>query len=73
MKADPPVRADGRCARPGCGKPRKMPKAQKGIDPLAYERDPFCSTECCRRYHGAALPERDATKQGRPRVYARAA
>jgi len=52
MRSDPPVRRDGRCARPGCGRPRKIPKPQRGIDAAVYERDPFCSSTCARLYHG---------------------
>lgn len=51
MKADPPVRADGRCAQ--CKRPRTLPKRpQKGVDPASYERDPFCSSTCARLWHG---------------------
>jgi hypothetical protein len=47
----PLVRADGRCAQ--CLKPRKMPRAHhKSIDPAVYELDPFCSSSCCRIWHG---------------------
>jgi len=53
MRADPPVRKDGRCAQ--CGKVRKLPKPQKGVDRALYEIDPFCSSPCARAYHGVAL------------------
>lgn len=58
MNPDPPVRSDGRCARPGCGKPRKMPAsnaAKAYIDRRHYEADPWCSTDCCRTYHGVEM------------------
>lgn len=51
MKADPKVRRNGRCAQ--CGGVRKTPKArQRGVDPMHYERDPFCSSTCARTWHG---------------------
>lgn len=49
VKADPPLRADGRCAV--CGKPRKTDRSQRYARGEA-ERDPFCSTQCCKAYHG---------------------
>jgi len=56
MKTDPPVRADGRCALRGCGKPRKIVRSYpRGIDPAVYEREPFCSSTCCRLYYGIPL------------------
>ncbi len=59
MKADPPRRADGRCAC-GCGKRLARPRNAvlvrrivaelRGRDP--YARDPFASRECCERFYG---------------------
>lgn len=55
MKADPPVRKDGRCAH--CVGPRKAkPNRYSG---LAATLDPFCSTGCCRAWHGVADRPRD--------------
>jgi len=53
MRADPPVRADGRCAMPGCRKQRKPPATNYGR--VEYLRDPWCSTTCCRKFHGTSL------------------
>lgn len=70
MKADPPVRRDGRCAC-GCGKRRVMPKSHhSSIDPSVYALDPFASSTCCRRFHGVAIPKPNIAgefggKQGR--------
>jgi len=56
MPADPPVRADGRCARRGCHKLRKIPRSHhRAIDHALYELDPWCSTQCCRLYYGVPL------------------
>lgn len=67
MIADPPVRADGSCVV--CRKPRltRLPKVitQRSktelLDHLAG--DPFCRTECARKWHRTELPE-DATVRG---------
>lgn len=55
MRKDPRVRKDGRCALPSCRKPRN-PKRNpySGMEPFL---DPFCSTNCCREYHGAPRNE----------------
>lgn len=55
MKADPPVRRDGRCAQ--CSKPRKMPQSQGGVDPSVYALDPFCARTCAERWHAVTKPE----------------
>lgn len=47
-RPDPAQREDGRCARHGCKK--RLPKL--GVK----DGDPFCSNECCRRYHGFPMP-----------------
>ena len=52
MISDPPVRRDGRCARQGCAKRKPGPSRYAGD---AITRDPFCSTECARRFHGCEL------------------
>jgi len=47
-RPDPPIRADGRCAM--WGKSCSTPHGER--PPLAVrEHDPFCSTQCCKRYH----------------------
>ena len=51
---DPPVRSDGRCARPGCRKRRKMPP-RAYVDLGYYEQEPFCSRTCAELYHGVEL------------------
>lgn len=52
LKPDPPVREDGLCARPGCTKRRKPPATTRYATLQDFETDPFCSTKCCREYHG---------------------
>lgn len=52
--AEPRVRRDGTCYV--CRKPRTIPKPlQKGVPAWVYERDPFCSAVCARRYYGTSL------------------
>lgn len=63
MRADPPVRRDGRCAE--CREPRN-PRANR-YSGLAAQLDPFCSTGCCKAWHGLAEPER---RRGTRRAYA---
>lgn len=64
--ANPPVRKDGRCA--GCGGSREKTRAHKdehnggtrlerSFWRAAVERDPFCSRECCERFHGLLVDE----------------
>lgn len=56
-RSDPPRRADGHCARPGCGKrlvagpPKTLPKSLRPMFMEALAREPFCSTVCCREYY----------------------
>ena len=46
---DPAVRKDKRCARfPVCKEKLREPTRYSG-----WTEDPFCSTECCKIYHGA--------------------
>lgn len=71
MRPEPAIREDGRCALDSCRKAIKPPKRRRDVPARLYE-DPFCSTDCCKAFHGVATPQRDATKQGRPRVYAAA-
>ena len=60
---DPRVRKDGRCARKGCTKMRPIVTAtgKKRKELIRYagafqlERDPFCSSRCCRAFHGTSL------------------
>ncbi len=57
LKDDPPVREDGLCALSSCRKPRK-PERSKRYGGAEAARDPFCSTECARIWHGCPLPVR---------------
>lgn len=70
MIPDPPVRADGKCVV--CGRGRKIKRSGKyGLDKNGRRvaaTDPFCSTQCCREYHGTSLP--DHRRTGRPKVLA---
>lgn len=63
---DPAVRADNKCARPGCNKPRRMPKrpVTKDVPISVYERDPFCSSTCCREFNGCPVDEHAHTCKG---------
>lgn len=51
MKRDPPLRKDGRCARPGCGKKIVISRNPK-VTNQALMIDPFCSAVCAMAYHG---------------------
>ena len=57
VKPDPPVRADGRCAGPGCRKQRTVSEQARKYAGVQLDLDPFCSTRCCRKWHGTELPE----------------
>lgn len=61
LKPDPPVRA--KCAQ--CGKKRAAVKPHHGV-PAENLVDPFCSTDCCRAWHGV---ESVLAKKGPPRKY----
>jgi hypothetical protein len=52
VKADPAVRADGRCLV--CGKLRHPKRAHKYAGPAA-EADPFCSSACAHAYWGTTF------------------
>ena len=52
MLPDPPCPKGGRCVV--CGKPRKPQRSRKYAGGRA-ESDPFCSTVCCREWHGTQL------------------
>ncbi len=56
LKENPGVRKDGRCAGKGCKK-RLGPAAVK-------ERDPWCSTLCCRKHHGVQFASDTARVSG---------
>lgn len=56
---DPKPRKDGGCAE--CGKPRRPERSRRYAKQEA-ERDPFCSTECCRNWHGTAI-DRERTSR----------
>ena len=51
--ADPPVRPDGRCYM--CPKKRKPERSRKYGGEVAA-LDPFCSSQCARRFYGTELP-----------------
>lgn len=62
MIADPPVRKDGVCARPGCTtkRPVAVLTGKKLAELRRYagqqiEQDPFCSSRCARKWHGCPL------------------
>jgi hypothetical protein len=66
LRENPPVRADGTCAH--CfGQRRRAERnhsqadsgtrLQRSIWEGHLEKEPFCSTECCRAWHGCPLAE----------------
>lgn len=67
IQPDPLRRADDLCAN--CLAPLPQVKPQRGVDPMLYAGDPFCSGECCRAWHGVhtvVVPGDDPTeKRGR--------
>lgn len=63
MKKDPRVRKDGLCAEPSCRKPRRITKQSRKYAGDAVVLDPFCSTECCRKWHGVELETKGAEAQ----------
>lgn len=70
LKPDPKVRAvreGGRvvavkCALPSCGKLRRITKQSMKYAGVEVTLDPFCSTECCREFHGCELESIDEGK-----------
>lgn len=60
---DPAVRKDGYCARKGCNRMRPIAvlEGKKRRELIRYagafqlEHDPFCSSRCCRAFHGTSL------------------
>jgi hypothetical protein len=58
MIPDPPIRKDSTCAV--CLAPRK-PERSKRYARDAAERDAFCSTNCCRKFHGTELTHTELT------------
>lgn len=43
----------GPCKRRGCKTKRRLPpKPQSGVARVHYERDPYCSRDCCEADHG---------------------
>jgi hypothetical protein len=72
MRRDPPVRRDGRCAQ--CKGERATPKGRAYARTGEIERDPFCSTQCCKAYHGVKLSSPESNrKRGPGRPYGKAA
>lgn len=62
---EPTRRADGLCALHECRKP--LPQVTEVMRRYArnqIERDPFCSSRCCRTYYGCPAPTGPAG--GRP-------
>lgn len=61
IPTDPPRRKDGRCALRGCK--RKLvaitPRHRK-YGGAAILMEPFCSTECCKRFYGLIEEVKDA-------------
>ena len=75
MTADPPVRKDGKCARPGCRRKRASMPSTNYVARSHYETDPFCSSACCRTYYGVtdvAIESRKPTGRKRMRSRQRA-
>jgi len=74
QKPEPRPRPDGRCALKTCGKMRKLPANPGRHLKLAhYELDPFCSSTCCRIYHGTVVevpPQQRRRRMDKGRVYA---
>jgi ribosomal protein S14 len=60
VQPDPPVRKDLRCAE--CGGERKHAVWNKYSHDAAIQ-DPFCSSSCCRAWHGQ--PDLDAAARVR--------
>jgi hypothetical protein len=55
VRPDPPTPADGTCAT--CGRKRKVNRRSRyGLNEAKH--DPFCSTVCCREWHGTQLGKR---------------
>jgi hypothetical protein len=56
MKKDPRRRKNGTCAHRGCK--RHLPEITSRHRRYAGDAlllDPFCSTECCKEYHGVVI------------------
>lgn len=53
LKLDPPSRPDGRCVV--CRKERKVTEKARKYAGAQLDMDPFCSTVCCRLWHGCEL------------------
>ncbi len=60
MRPDPPLNPDGTCAH--CGRERKNAVWSKYGGNSAIE-DPFCSTVCCRKWHGTFVETAPQMKQ----------
>jgi hypothetical protein len=65
----PKQREDGRCV--SCQKVRHRPKALNSPTALAeWERDPFCSTDCAKRYFGTQVAKDGCGQAGAQRELA---
>lgn len=63
LPEEPDVPEDGSCAH--CGKPRRPERSSK-YGALEAERDPFCSTDCCRAHYGQPVATTEVqAEQGR--------
>ena len=71
LKPDPLARPDGRCVV--CLKPRKVSAQARKYAGAQLDLDPFCSSRCCRRWHGTELPETPQSVAGRKGGETRAA
>ncbi len=69
MKRPPKVRTDGKCARPGCNKKRKLDTKAVQIPDLdiMLRRDPFCSALCARIYYGVILSKKESPEMAKGR------
>jgi hypothetical protein len=56
---EPKPRKDGKCARPGCT--RRLPRSRNAKRYAGdwLELDPWCSSYCCRAFHGVSIPGDD--------------
>lgn len=60
MRREPNVRSDGRCSLSTCRKPRKITVQAMKYAGENLASDPWCSSDCCRKWWGAELPETPA-------------
>lgn len=63
MQPDPKRKRGGRCAQ--CGGPIQIVE-RPGID---YGLDPFCSSECCKKWHGVKVPGGPNPRESKTQVF----